>query len=331
MSATVIPAISVVMSVYNGGPHLSGAIRSILAQTHGDFEFLILDDGSTDPSRQVIAAHARADHRIRLIARENRGLVASLNELLDAARAPLIARMDADDLCAPERLARQLAFLRANPGYGIVGTDCDHIGLADELVSRPDVERPISDTALRRNLESGPLLHHPSVMFSRRLVVALGGYRDAFTHAEDYDLWLRLSAVTCMANLPEKLLSYRVHDQQVSQRHMITQARNAAIAWLCHRERHAGREDPVSQSGRLPETGRLDRVFGDGAEDYVRRRVVERSLYAPEALNHEGWSMLTDYARSHADDKRLWRLVARMARSGSPLRAGRLGMALMAA
>src|SRR4029079_10086491 len=105
------PAISVAMSVYNGERFLGPAIESILAQTFGDFEFLILDDGSRDATTQIVLDYAARDARVRPILRENRGLVASLNQLLDEARAPLVARMDADDIARPERFERQIAFL----------------------------------------------------------------------------------------------------------------------------------------------------------------------------------------------------------------------------
>lgn len=110
------------MSVYNGERFLADAIRSILAQSFGDFEFLILDDGSTDSSRSIIAGFAASDSRIRPIIRENRGLIASLNQLLEEARAPLIARMDADDISHPERFSRQISFLAGHPDHGVLGT-----------------------------------------------------------------------------------------------------------------------------------------------------------------------------------------------------------------
>jgi glycosyltransferase involved in cell wall biosynthesis len=115
------PAISVAMSVYNGERFLAEAIESVLGQTFADLEFLIVDDGSTDGSRAMIEAYAAKDARIRPILRENRGLIASLNQMLDEARAPLVARMDADDVCLPERLAQQVAFLDAHPDYGVLG------------------------------------------------------------------------------------------------------------------------------------------------------------------------------------------------------------------
>ena len=116
-----IPAISVAMSVYNGEQFLAEAIDSVLAQTFRDFELLVLDDGSSDSTPTIIKAYAAKDARIRPIIRENRGLIASLNQLLDESRAPLVARMDTDDVCLPERFAQQIAFLNMHPDYGVVG------------------------------------------------------------------------------------------------------------------------------------------------------------------------------------------------------------------
>lgn len=325
------PAISVAMSVYNCAPYLDEAILSIRNQTYRDFEFLILDDGSKDASPAIIAAHAAADSRIRPIFRENRGLVVSLNQLVAQARAPLIARMDADDICAPDRFARQMAFLAANPGHGVIGSDCARIGPDGAELALPFIPRPLTHEDILANLESGPLMLHNAVIYERDAVLAVGGYRPAFAHAEDYDLWLRLSQVTKLANLPEKLVSYRIYPGQVSDRHIIAQAVNAAMAWLCHAARIAGAPDPVGQSPDLPALADLDRLFGPGSAAYVRQRVVSRMLYAPQALARDGWDLLLDHAQACKADPDLWRLAGRMLRAGLPLRAGRLSMALLQA
>lgn len=119
MNAT--PAISVIMSVYNAERYLADALMSILGQSFTDFEFLILDDGSHDNSLSIIKQYAAQDERIVIISRENKGLIVSLNEMLAMARAPLIARMDADDISLPHRFAEQLAFLNDHPDHGVVG------------------------------------------------------------------------------------------------------------------------------------------------------------------------------------------------------------------
>jgi hypothetical protein len=322
------PALSVALSVYNGAAYLGAAIESILAQSFTDFEFLILDDGSRDDSRAVAESYAARDRRIRVIARENRGLVASLNQLLVEARAPLVARMDADDICPPHRFAAQLAFLADHPAYGMVGADCSYIDAAGQPIAGRQIPRPLSHEAIVANLECGPTMLHNVVIYRRQLVLDLGGYRPAFVHAEDYDLWLRMSRATRMENLPEPLVAYRLYPDQVSNRHCITQARSAAQAWLSHQACLAGLPDPAAGLDQLPPDAALDATFGPGARAFVHRRVVERSLYAPGALAAEGWPMLLEHARANGRDRRLWRLAGRMAKAGLPAHAGRLGMKL---
>ena len=131
-----------------------------------------------------------------------------------------------------------------------------------------------------------------------------------------------------MENLPDALVAYRVYPEQVSNRHCITQARSAALAWLSHHACLAGRPDPAAGLNVLPADAELDATFGPGAREFVHRRVVERSLYAPSALAAEGWPMLIAYARANGRDRRLWRLAGRMAKAGLPAHAGRLGMRL---
>ncbi len=322
------PAISVAMSVYNGAAFLVPAIESVLAQTFADFEFLILDDGSTDHTRAIAEGFAARDARIRVVSRANRGLVASLNELFALARAPIVARFDADDICHAERLARQHAFLMAHPGHGLVGAATRYINSAGRLAANAPVVRPCDHDGIVSNLEDGPNLCHSVVMVRRDLVRTAGGYRSAYTHAEDQDLWLRLSRMTRLHNLPECLLDYRISPGQVSSRHMITQARHSAIAWLAHRAVMAGGTDPTDGLAALPETDALDALLGTGSAAYVRRRVVARALYAPEALAAEGWDALLGHIADAGASADLWRVAARMLRAGRPLQAARTALQL---
>ena len=323
-----VPAVSVVMSVYNGEAFLAEAIESVLGQSFTDFEFLILDDGSQDASRTIAESYARRDPRLRLISRENRGLIASLNELIGAARAPLVARFDADDICAPTRFARQVAFLGEHPGYGLVGCDTPLIDASGAPSRNLPIQRPHDHEGLYANLEDGPLLCHSAVMMRRELVLATGGYRLAYRHAEDYDLWLRLAGKTRLANLPEPLLSYRITPGQVSARHMVEQAQGAAIAWLAHCLRESGRPDPTEGKAALPALAELDMLFGPGAAAYVRRRVVDRTLYSPEALVGEGWDILLQHTGEARSEPRLWRTAARLLRWGRPAHAARIAAKL---
>jgi len=327
-----IPALSVALSVYNGGRYLSEAIASVRGQTFADFEFLILDDGSTDETAAIIARHAAEDPRIRPISRENRGLVASLNQLLHEARAPVIARMDADDRCHPERFARQLAFLAAHPDHGVVGCWNDHIDEAGRPCEIDGPDHATDHSGILAMIAAGLTpLSHPTVCYRRDVVQAVGGYHPAFRHCEDYDLWLRLASRTRLANLPERLLSYRRHEAQVSSRHVIEQTMGAAVARLAWREREAGRPDPTEQLDRLPPLAVLDTLFGRaGVGRGVRAEVVQALVYS-EACASEAWlAFAAGHLRDGGVRTGLWRTAGRLVRLGQPRAALRLAGSLLA-
>lgn len=328
--AVAPPRISVAMAVYNNALYLAEAIESILAQTFTDFEFLIVDDGSTDGSGAIIDEYAACDPRIRAIHQPNRGLVASLNRLIAETRAPLIARMDGDDVALPERFARQLAFLDANPDYGVVGTRTRDIDAAGRLSPALDAH-PLDHASFLAVLETGPWLCHPSVMMRTDLVRAAGGYRAAFRHCEDYDLWLRLSATTRLCSLPDRLLHYRRTEGQVSVAHAEEQLTGAAIAYLAHGERAAGRPDPIGDAQRLPTLAALDGIFGRlGVARAVRTRIVPNLVYAAGVLKGPGFGLILDHVREGGGRAGLLRTVARLVKLGEPARALRLLVALLA-
>jgi glycosyltransferase involved in cell wall biosynthesis len=326
-----VPAISVAMSVYNGERFLAEAIESVLAQTLGDFEFLILDDGSRDGSRDIVDFHATRDKRIRAISRENRGLVASLNQLLELAQAPLVARMDADDACMPNRFERQFAFLTEHPDHGVVGSWCEEIDEYGRPSPTCTIDHPVSHEAFLEAIEAGgALMAHPSVMFRRDIVRSVGGYHGAFRHCEDYDLWLRLATVTRLANLPERLIRYRHSEGQVSVRHATEQQTGAAVALLAYQERRAGRPDPTADLARLPPIDELDALFGrSGVSRWVRSRVATGLLYSREGMGGEGFKLVLRHLREGGTRQGMWRTVARLIRFGEPLRAARLVAALV--
>ncbi|MBS0483359.1 MAG: glycosyltransferase [Proteobacteria bacterium] len=324
------PTVSVAMSVYNGERFLASAIDSVLVQTFTDFEFLILDDGSTDQSRAIIAAAAARDSRVRPIIRENRGLVASLNQLLEEARAPLVARMDADDLCHPERFARQIAFLAAYPDHGVVGSFTRDIDEDGAVIQASGRDHPVSHDQFVANAESGaPLLAHPSVLYRRDVVLAAGGYHAAFRHAEDFDLWLRLLHRTRIANLPERLLNYRHYAGQVSNRHLVEQQTGAVISRLAYFERRAGRPDPTEHLAELPPIDSLDALFGrEGLAREVRGQIARSLVYSQIALSGAGFDMLLQHVEEGGRGRDLWFTVPRLMRFGEPRRAARLAAAL---
>jgi glycosyltransferase involved in cell wall biosynthesis len=218
------PHVSVIMPVYNAETHLTQAIDSILNQSFRDFEFVVIDDGSTDTSQAILKAIADRDRRLVIYTQPNRGLIASLNEGWKIARGTYIARMDADDISLPRRLEKQVAYLDRNRDVGIVGTWIQDIGRSGE--AGPVWPLPTSPGTIPWFLMFGNCMAHPSVMM-RREVVAKLGYRTAAIHVEDYDLWMRASAVTRLANIPEVLLKYRVLSHSVSSRNLLLQEEQA--------------------------------------------------------------------------------------------------------
>lgn len=325
------PSVSVAMSVYNAERFLDEAVASVRAQTFADFEFLILDDGSRDGSAAIIDRHAREDGRIRVISRENRGLVASLNELIAAARAPLLARMDADDVCEPNRFERQVAFLADNPAYGVVGSWTWNIDAEGNHRPTEGGEQPQTHEEFLAQIGKGPLLCHPTAMIRTGLLRRLGGYHAAFAHCEDFDLWLRLASLTRIGNIPERLLRYRHYENQVSTRHAMGQRIGAAIALVAWEERCGGRTDPSGAWSALPPLRNLDAEFGTpGIARRVRARVAPELLYVPEALRGEGLRIILDYLAEGGGNEGMWRTVARLVKLGHPVRAARLAMALAA-
>lgn len=327
------PAISVAMSVYNGERFLREAIDSVLAQTFADFEFLILDDGSGDATPEILREYAARDSRIHPIIRENRGLIASLNQLVDEARAPIVARMDADDICHPERFSMQLAFLDAHPDYGVVGSWSEDIDEQGRTLEMKGSGHPLDHQAFLQAIGTGgQLICHPAAMFRREIVLSVGGYHAAFRHCEDFDLWLRLASVTKLGNLPERLIRYRHSPGQVSSRHATEQQIGAAISLAAYQERRAGRADPTASLARLPPIAALDALFGrDGVARQVRAQVAQMLRYSPTAMRDEGFDLLLDHVRESRGHQGMWRTVLRLVRFGEPARALRLAAALATA
>jgi glycosyltransferase involved in cell wall biosynthesis len=224
------PLISIVLPVYDGAAHLDAAVASVLGQTLRDFELLIIDDGSRDDSPRLARGWARRDARVRALSRENRGLVRTLNEGVGLARGRWIARMDADDVCAPGRLAAQLAWLRG-AGADLCGGDIRTFGGG----RRPKrIRHYAKEREIRTQLLFDAPFAHPTVVARRELLLA-HPYDDAFRHAEDYELWTRLALKGArMTNCPEIVLHYRLHAAQVSavaSREQDASRRRAALAY----------------------------------------------------------------------------------------------------
>jgi GT2 family glycosyltransferase len=245
------PAISVLMPVYNAGRFLAPAVESVLAQTFSDFELIAIDDGSSDDSGKVLAAFAARDTRIRVFGQENRGIIATLNRALELARAPLVARMDADDLSRPDRFAKQVGYLGEHPEIAVLSGAMDLIDASGTYV-RTDMF-PTAPDEVRNELQRRNCVAHPAVMARTEVLRAAGRYRNTALYAEDYDLWLRISERNQIANLSDVLLSYRVHPVQATTRNLIAVELAALAARGAARLRRSGKPDPLAATElRLP-------------------------------------------------------------------------------
>lgn len=210
------PRVSVILPAYNAARYIESAVRSVLDQTFTDFELIVIDDGSKDDTGVILEAIAAGDDRLKVVRRENRGLVATLNEMIDRSSAGLIARMDADDLCLPDRLAKQVAFMDAHPDVVLLGGAYWLIdGDGRRLTT---IIPPADDTTLQESALVGKTpVCHPLAVYRKAAVQVVGGYRAETMLAEDLDLWLRLGEVGRIACLPDVLLEYRQHAGSISE------------------------------------------------------------------------------------------------------------------
>lgn len=240
------------MAVYNGARFLNQAISSIRDQSYKNFEFIIVDDGSTDATPAILSGHAAEDTRIRILPQDNRGLVESLNRGFAAATGMYIARMDADDLAKPYRLEKELDFLAENPGIALVGGAVELIDMEAQILGT--VHLPSDPECVRHHMrELGCALAHPTVLFRCSILREVAGFRKAYRHAEDYDLWLRMLEKFDLANLNDVLLSYRRHNGSVSLKNAKQQALSALCARTTARLRLRGHPDPTSSIDLITE------------------------------------------------------------------------------
>lgn len=218
------PKISILMAVYNGSATLRESIDSMLEQTFKDFEFIIVNDGSTDDTLQIIDGYK--DNRIRLINNEkNLGLIKSLNKGLQEARGEYIARMDGDDISMPERLSIQFHYLEKNKHVFLLGSSALIIDENGCLVKKT---KGTTDWDLSRILPTRNCLNHPSIMF--RAMPNLF-YREKMLHCEDYDFYLRLvTEGRILKNISEPLIKYRISPNSISRTKALLQRRQAEKA-----------------------------------------------------------------------------------------------------
>ncbi len=323
--------VSVIMPVYNGAKYLGEAIESILGQTYKDFEFLILNDGSTDESLAIVRSFD--DRRIRVIDNgRNLGLIATLNRGFEEAKGDYLVRMDADDRARPQRIHRQLDYLEKNPAVGVVGSFVSTLG-SDQKNLRFPVEH---EDIFVHALFDSPLVH-PSVTIRRTAITGVP-YDSSYVHAEDYELWSRLlQAGVRFHILPERLLEYRVHGNQVSSAHRVHQLNTADDirgAWLSklglqvelsiiERHRQISASDFTNVEGGLEVVwnhlnvlllaNRRSRLCNEGV---LKQFLGRKWMTALDALSSQKWEIRTliggpFWMASHVSRPIFWRLLFR--------------------
>lgn len=266
-----LPRISVLMPVYNTEKYLAEAVGSIAAQTFGDFEFLVVDDGSTDGSAALLQELARDEPRMSLDLRENRGLIQTRNELLRSASGEFVAWMDSDDRSTPDRLAVQLEAFGVCPQLICIGSAAQCMDPSGHPL---EVEHsPLSHDEIIAKQREGGGMRFPTTMMRRDAALAVGGFREPFHIGEDLDLFLRLGEHGMLANLDQTLYFYRHHVSSTSSQ--------LGTQWLSYRDQILALADERREVG----TDRLQRgeTVTIGKDTRFSRR---RQL----ACTYDGWA-----------------------------------------
>lgn len=221
------PIVSVVMSVYNDEKYVSLAIDSILNQSHKNFEFIIINDGSTDETLEILKEYEAKDSRIVLIDQENKGLTKSLNIGIKKANGKYIARMDSDDISHPQRLQKQVEFLEINQEYGLVGTNVEKIDANGNHIEFNTTK--YTNEGIQKTLYTRNCFAHGSVMINKELVAKDLYYDEEFKYAQDYRLWAKIAKKFKVANLQDSLYKLRLHENSISKEKIEQQSIYAGI------------------------------------------------------------------------------------------------------
>ncbi|MBI5114994.1 glycosyltransferase family 2 protein [Candidatus Poribacteria bacterium] len=283
------PKVSVVMGVYNGARFLREAVQSILDQTFKDFEFLIVNDGSTDVTARILKEFC--DPRIKVIENtRNEGLTRSLIKGCGIARGEYIARMDADDISYPMRLQKQVEFLEANADYSVAGTQfhfVDSSGKRRQTSGMPYLTEEIRQVLSRTQ---SPVAHG-SVMFVRHHILECGGYREVFRYAQDYDLWLRVMEKHKITNLKEVLYGLRFHRESTTQQKSYYQLLFGELARRFAEMRGETGSDPLMRGEVEQVRQEIESWWPDGIIQKGRIRSDSALRLAHELVR---WAKLSD-------------------------------------
>jgi glycosyltransferase involved in cell wall biosynthesis len=296
---------SVLMPVYNASRYLERAVDSVLVQSCREFELILIDDGSVDDSLRILEGYAGRDPRCRVISRENRGIVETLNEGIRLARAEIILRMDSDDICRNQRFARQIAYLHGHPECVAVGSRVLLID-SDGLPIREMIDRYAHEEIDAANLlGGGSAICHPTAAIRTQALRDIGGYRQGYLHAEDIDLFLRLAEIGRLANLSEVLLDYRQHIASIGYRDRGQQEASisAAIREASTRRGLDLSAYPAAGEDSTPQSlGEAFRKWAwwalqAGHLPTARKYAVKAAMAEP--LNPNGWKLMACVLRGH--------------------------------
>lgn len=297
------PHVSVLVSCFDGATWLQEAIDSVLTQTFDDFELILVDDGSTDGSLQIMEQAESSDDRVTLVRKEHSGLTDSLNEGLRTAKGRWIARLDSDDLCEPDRLAEQVSYAERHDVV-LVGSGFVEIDVAGKTVKNG--RYPSKHSALvRRLIRSRGFFPHSSAFFDREAALRVGAYNPLFLKSQDRDLWLRLAELGKLNCISRSLVRVRKHAQSVSNSTVgHSQFVYGTAASACFLLRQAGADDPSADK----DPASWDRFLGWISENNFTKVALSR---------RETWAALRGQYLGHRNRFRgLWVFANGLVNSG---------------
>lgn len=299
-----MPLISVIMAVHNGEKYLTESINSIINQTYQDFEFIIIDDGSTDNSRQVLEQYTKLDQRILVFHQEKKGLPTSLNRGIELAQGKYMARMDADDISLPERFAKQVAFMEKYPEIGVCGTWVKTFGTEQVYEN----QYPVDHDNIKCCLLFGTGIAHPSILLRKQFLEQYNlRYNPEYTYCQDYELWVHSSNYFKLANIPEVLLLYRLHPKQMGQAYSQTiRLRENQKVWSSLFEKlqiHVTEENWSTHKALWQFKLEADRTFINQTEEWLMKLTIANkrvTVYQEPYFSHyvgDRWFIVCDKAR----------------------------------
>jgi hypothetical protein len=264
------------MSVFNGECYLCEAVESILDQSFCNFEFIIIDDGSTDGSAAILNSYLRRDCRVQVYRQQNSGLIESLNRGLQHARGKYIARMDADDIAIRERLMCQVEFMEDHPELAVLGGAVELINAQGKPIGK--YRAPVTGQKLKSALLRDCALSHPTVLMRSDALASVNGYREVVADAEDWDLWLRIAERFEIANLEKVVLKYRLHASQITVQKCRQQALSGLAARASALARRSGKADELDSAREITPALLARLGVSDAAQQAAVTREYLRSI-----------------------------------------------------